>query len=136
MKIAVSAQSKEVEAFIDPRFGRCAQFLIFDLDLENEDFTALKPVVLDNAAINATGGAGIQAAQMIIDEGIEIVITGNLGPNASRVLSTGNIVSYSAEGSVIEALKSLKDKKLPKIEGHSVPGHFGTGRGMGRGRNR
>ena len=108
-----------------------AEILMDDRSVEE-----VRGLVLENTAVNATGGAGIQAGQMLIDEGIKTVITGNLGLNVSRVLATGNIETFSAEGRVIDALKMLKDKKLPKITDHSVPGHFGMGAGMGRGGGR
>ena len=132
MRIAVSSLSQQLNTEIDPRFGRCAQFLVFDVNFEQEiDLATLHPRLLPNPAINAPGGAGIQAAQMIIDEGIQVVLTGNLGPNAARVLGSGNIKTYSASGSIVDALKSLQQNELPELRGASVPGHFG--RGMGRG---
>ncbi|MFW9994337.1 MAG: NifB/NifX family molybdenum-iron cluster-binding protein [Candidatus Odinarchaeota archaeon] len=137
IRIAISALSPDLNGDIDPRFGRCAQFLLFDLNLNQDiDISALHPKLLPNAAINAPGGAGIQAAQMIIDEEIQVIITGNLGPNAARVLGSGSIKTYSASGKIVDALIAFQQKKLPELTGASVPGHFGMGMGRGGGGRR
>ena len=75
MKVAVSADKKDLDAPIDPRFGRCAFFIIVDTD--DMSFEAF-----DNESVALSGGAGIQAAQFIASKGAEVIITGNVGPNA------------------------------------------------------
>ena len=80
MKIAVSATGPDMDAEVDPRFGRCQYFII--VDPETMEFEAV-----DNESAMASGGAGISAAQMIAGKGVEAVLTGNCGPNAYQVLS-------------------------------------------------
>ena len=58
MKIAVTAQTDSLDSMVDPRFGRCRFFVV--VDSETMDFKSLS-----NESNMATGGAGIQAAQMI-----------------------------------------------------------------------
>ena len=58
MKIAISANGPTLDAEVDPRFGRCAYFIIADPD--TMEFEAV-----DNASAMAAGGAGISAAQMV-----------------------------------------------------------------------
>jgi len=84
MKIAVSATKPSLDADVDPRFGRCQYFVIVDLDtMEFES--------VENSSAQASGGAGISTGQMIVDKGVEAVLTGNCGPNAYQVLSAAGI---------------------------------------------
>ena len=69
MKIAISATGKNLDAEVDPRFGRCQYFII--IDPETMQFEAL-----ENSSAMASGGAGISAAQMIAGKGVEAVLTG------------------------------------------------------------
>ena len=70
MKIAVTSKGPDLDDPVDPRFGRAAYILV--VDSETFDFD-----VLDNKEnVNALKGAGIQAAGMISDKGVEVLITG------------------------------------------------------------
>jgi len=125
MKIAITATAGNLDAEIDPRFGRCRYFIIVDSD-------AMKPEVLDNAGAMAGGGAGISAAQTIAGKGIEAVLTGNCGPNAYQVLSTAGIkVLTGVSGRVRQAIEDYKSGKLKASSQPNVLGHFGMGRGNG-----
>lgn len=90
MKIIISSQSDKIDSLMDPRFGRCQYFCIYDTETKESNFVI-------NNAINISGGAGIQAANQVIRENAEVVITGNLGPNASQVLENSNIKVYLVE---------------------------------------
>lgn len=131
MKIAVSATSDNLEAEIDPRFGRCRYFLIVNPDtLEFES--------IDNFNAPA-GGAGITAAQMIAGKGVEAVLTGNCGPNAYQVLTPAGIkVITGVNGNVREAVARYKSGAYTAATQANVPDHFGGGGrgggGFGRGR--
>ena len=110
MKVAVSATGKDLNCQIDPRFGRC-QYFIF-VDPETMEFEAS-----ENEGLMAMGGAGVQAAQVIVQRGATVLITGNLGPNAASALSASGIKVYLVPGGtvreVIEAYRagSLKGSK-------------------------
>jgi predicted Fe-Mo cluster-binding NifX family protein len=84
MKIAVSATAPGLDAEVDPRFGRCQYFII--VDPQSMEFESV-----DNSNALASGGAGISTAQMIASKGVEVVLTGNCGPNAYRTLSAAGI---------------------------------------------
>ncbi|MDP8247862.1 MAG: NifB/NifX family molybdenum-iron cluster-binding protein [Candidatus Tritonobacter lacicola] len=121
MKVIVTSQGTDLESQVDPRFGRCANFII--VDTESLEFSAVP-----NAAGGAIGGAGIQAGQFIAEQGIEAVITGNVGPNASRVLSGAGIKIYvGASGTVRQAVEDFKAGKLNAASGPTVGGHWGMG---------
>ena len=129
MKIAVSATSDGLDAEVDPRFGRCQYFVI--VDPQNMEFEAL-----DNSSAIAAGGAGISAAQMIADNGVEVVLTGNCGPNAYQTLSAAGIqVITGVSGRIKDAVEAYNAGKLQPNTKPSVGSHYGMGmgRGMGRG---
>lgn len=124
MKIAVSAEGNTLESPMDLRFGRAAYFII--MDEETGNFEAA-----DNHAASFSGGAGIATAQMIVDKGVEAVITGNVGPNAMNVLRAGEVAVYKGSHvSVQENVEHFKKGALEKIVS-TVPAHFGMG-GQGR----
>ena len=97
MKIAISASGNTIESPFNPRFGRCDYFLFYDTDAEAWE-------AFPNPAAGARGGAGPHAAQFIINQGVEVVISGRYGPNAFTALDTAGVKSYLATaGTVLEA---------------------------------
>jgi predicted Fe-Mo cluster-binding NifX family protein len=131
MKIAVSSTGKTLESAIDPRFGRCAYFMI--IDTEDMSFE-----VFDNQNVALGGGAGIQSAQFIASKGAVAVITGNCGPNAIRTLSAAGVnVVIGQSGTVREAAERFKRGELDASSEANVEAHYGSsmgaGTGMGRG---
>ena len=128
MKICVTAASKGLDATVDSRFGRCRYFIILDSDtMEHE--------ILENASVAASSGAGIQAAQTIVNKGVEVVITGNVGPNAFQVLSSAGVkVATGASGIVRDVVEKYEKGELKERSSPTVRGHFGIGGRRGRGR--
>ena len=122
MKIAVTSKSNNLESEIDPRFGRCSYFLIVDTDTMSFEH-------LSNESAMASGGAGIQAAQNVAKTGVEVVVTGNMGPNAFQTLSAAGIrVFIGANGTVKEAVEKYKKGELKEAEAPNVGSHSGMRR--------
>ena len=123
MKVAVSSMGKDLDAQIDPRFGRCAYFIIVETDDMSFE-------VFDNENNALGGGAGIQSAQFVASKGAEAVITGNCGPKAVSTLSTAGITLFvDQSGTGEEAIKRFKNNKLSSTTDANVPDHYGTGSG-------
>ncbi|MCD6527598.1 MAG: NifB/NifX family molybdenum-iron cluster-binding protein [Desulfuromonas sp.] len=120
MKIAISTTGNTLDAAIDPRFGRAARFLIYDLD--DKTFT----LVENEQNLNAAQGAGIQAAKIIADNEAKAIISGQCGPKAFKILSAAGITIYPCDaGSVAEAIElytagALQPAKDATVEGHWV----------------
>lgn len=128
MKICVTAQGPTLEAPIDPRFGRCANFIFIDSD-------TMKFEAIPNPGAMATGGAGIQASQFIVDRGANVVLTGHVGPNAYHALNSGGVKVYvGISGSVSDAVNQFKAGSLQSASSPTAPAHMGRGGGRGRGR--
>jgi len=142
MKIAFSSTGKDLDSEIDPRFGRCAYFLVVDLD--DMSFEGI-----ENESMSLGGGAGIQSGQFIANTGASVLITGNVGPNASRTLNAAGIdVIVGVHGPIRDAIERYKRGELSRTDQANVPDHFGMGggqnaypgggmgRGMGQGMGR
>ena len=127
MKICVTAVADRLDAQVDPRFGRSQYFVIVDpATMEFE--TMLNP------ALNAPGGAGIQAAQAMVNKGVNVVISGNMGPNAFQVLSTAGVkIATGAYGTVKDAIELYQAGKLTEAGTATVAAHTGMGTGVGAG---
>lgn len=131
MKIAITSSGDNLNSQMDPRFGRCQYFVVVDPD--TMDFKAIP-----NESAVASGGAGIQAAQTIVNVGINTLITGNMGPNAFEVLSAAGIETMTgASGTVRYALELYKSGSLLSAAGATVGAHSGmrgmdSGQGAGR----
>jgi len=128
MKVAVSSNGNNLDAQLDPRFGRCAFFLVVNLD--DISFEAFP-----NASAVQSGGAGIQAAQFLASQGVAAVITGNCGPNAVQTLSAAGIELFAGQtGTVKEVVERLKKGHLSPTSAATVGNHFGMSDGAGFGR--
>ena len=136
MKVAVSANGRDLDAPIDPRFGRCAYFIIVDTD--DMSFEAF-----DNESIASGGGAGIESARLVASKGAKAVVSGNVGLNAVRALSAAGIEIYLANtGTAREVIEKHKRGYLALMQLANVPEHRGSvgrtvnGRGAGMGRRK
>jgi predicted Fe-Mo cluster-binding NifX family protein len=122
MKIGVSSTGENLDANVDQRFGRCKYFLI--VDTESMEFE-----VLSNENAMASGGAGIQAAQTIAKTGAEVVVTGNVGPNAFQTLSAAGMKIFTgASGTIKESIEKYKKGELKETEAPNVGSHSGMRR--------
>ena len=127
MKICVTATAGDLNAQVDPRFGR-SQYFVF-VDSDTMAFEAML-----NEAIATPGGAGIQAAQTVLNRGGNVVISGNIGPNAFQVLSTAGVkIATGAYGTVKEAVEMYKTGRLSEAGISTVATHAGMGAGVGAG---
>jgi len=119
MKVIVTSQGNELSSEIDLRFGRARWLIVFDS--ETEDFQAH-----DNELnLNAAQGAGIQTGRNIANLGADVVITGNIGPNAIKTLIAAKIKVLLAEKQTVQqAIDSYKAGGLKEVDQANVEGHW------------
>jgi len=131
LKIVVTANGTDLDAMASPAFGRCPTYIF--VDTETMAFEAM-----ENPAMGAPGGAGIQAAQFVVERGAKAVVTGNAGPNAFNVLQPAEVPVYLFRGGTVrQAVEAYKAGQLSATGGASAPAHAGMGgMGMGRGMGR
>ena len=134
MKLCVSSTGKEKGSHVDTAFGRAPFFLIVDMK-------SMDVKVLENPAAAAGHGAGIAAAQVVSDAGVDAVLSGYVGPNAFNALQTSGIRIFegATENDTVQevidrfARGEYKEKTTPTVG----PGcGRGKGGGMGKGRGR
>jgi len=120
MNIVVSAQGNDINSLVDPRFGRCRYLVLFDS--ETGEWQSY-----DNKAnTDASGGAGVQAGNLVVSLGAQALVTGSVGPNAHRVLQAANVLLYQAANGITvqEAVAALEAGQLTKIDEPTVYGHW------------
>lgn len=123
MKIAIASNGKNLDSEVDPRFGRCASFLL--VDSQSGEFE-----VLTNEADRLARGAGVSAAQLVANKGVGAVMAGNFGPKAVAVLSQAGVDLIPVSGKTArEALDEFKAGKLKPATGPVPAGRDG---GFGR----
>jgi predicted Fe-Mo cluster-binding NifX family protein len=139
MKIAISSTGKDMNSQIDPRFGRCAYFMI----LQTDDMSF---EVIENEFKSLGGGAGIQAAGFVHSKEVKAVLTGNCGPNAMNVFDECKVQVFPVQSGLIkDCVEQFKKGGLsPSVnptvaekagmtnsadQGNTMP--QGQGRGMG-----
>jgi len=119
MNIAITSKGRDLESEVDTRFGRATVFIIYDT--KTDEFAAI-----DNVQnLTAVQGAGIQAAQNIINTGCKVVLTGHCGPKAFRLLDEGEVKIYTnAHGNIKEVIDKFKKGKLAMAKSADVKGHW------------
>ena len=119
MRIAVTTQGKDLDAQVDSRFGRAPNFLV--LDTETQHFE----VVQNSQSLDLPQGAGIQSAQNVLSYKPEVVLTGNCGPKAFRVLQAAGIkVVVGVNGRIADAIKDYLNGKYLETTEANVEGHW------------
>jgi predicted Fe-Mo cluster-binding NifX family protein len=125
-RVVVSSEGYDLDAPASHMFGRCPTYVFVDLD--TMEFEAV-----DNPAANAAGGAGIQAAQYVVEQGVQAVLTGNVGPNAFEVFQSAAVpVFMIPAGTVRQAVEEYQTGTLQESGGANVGAHAGMRGGQRR----
>jgi len=119
MKICISACGRDLDSEVDPQFGRCNYFVVIDSEIGS--VTSIK-----NPGSEAPSGAGIRAAEAIAGAGIDILLTGSVGPNSFSILSEAGVKThYGIRGKVAFALHEYQTGKLAALERPNASVHGG-----------
>ena len=110
MQIAIPVDEKSLDSNVCVSFGRTPYFLIYDVDTKESVF-------LDNSAAASTGGAGIKAAQTIVDNKANVLLTPRCGENAAEVLKSADIEIFkTTSASVKDNIDAFIDGKLSLLD--------------------
>ena len=120
MKIAITSYGEDLKSKMDKSFGRAKWFVLMDSDTGS--FAAHS----NKQNVNAAQGAGIQAAQNVVNLGAEALLSGNVGPNAFRVLSAAGVRMFIVQGdkTIEEAVNEWKEGNLQEITEATIEGHW------------
>ena len=105
MKIAIPVD----DGNICVSFGRTPYFMLYDTENNKSRF-------INNSAANSQGGAGIKAAQIIVDNNADVLITPRCGQNAAEVLIAANVKIYKALNNSIMDYKTHIMRTISYIE--------------------
>ena len=103
-KIAITSEGPNMTDRVDPRFGRAGGFVVVDVDTMEANY-------VDNGSSQSLShGAGIQAAENIINAGASVLLTGSVGPKAFSALKAGGVkIGHNLGGkTVAEAVEAFK----------------------------
>ena len=119
MKLAITSTGKELDSNLDPRFGRAAYFIM--VDPKTMAFEAVE----NSQYRNLPQEAGIQAGIIIVDNHVDVLVTGHCGPKAFKVLQKAGVkVMTSAGGRVIDAVAQFTTGKLEILAEADVEPHW------------
>ena len=102
------------------RFGRTAFFAVYDDTAEQWDF------LTNQQNLQASQGAGIQAAQTVIDAEVDVLLASNVGPKAMAALNVNGIHVFGTEAgtSLEQAVSNYKSGSLKQMQESNVEGHW------------
>ena len=110
MKIALPVEIESMDTEICPSFGRTPFFLIYETESCSSQF-------INNSAADSPGGAGIKAAQLIIDQGVDVLLAPRCGKNAAEVFIPAGIKIYKTVSALAaDNLKAFSAGQLNALE--------------------
>ncbi len=110
MRLAIPVDEKEMETGVCISFGRAPYFLLYDTETEER-------LYIENTAANSQGGAGIKAAQMLVDSKADALLTPRCGESAAAVINGAKIKIYRTAGtSVSDNIRDFVSGNLPLLE--------------------
>ena len=120
-KIAITSEGPTLDDVLDPRFGRAAGFIIVDPQ-------TLQFQYVDNGASQTRAqGAGIQAAEVIVRNGANVVLTGYVGPKAFTALQAAGIkVGQNLDNMTVR--QAVERFQAGQVEWAAAPNSRGHGR--------
>jgi len=102
MKIAAACEGASPEDPISRVMARCTSFQI--LDTESGSIQS-RP----NKLRDGEHGTGVKVAQWLLDEGVGIVVSGKVGPQAKKVFDEAGVKTIARDsGSAAEVLDSIR----------------------------
>ncbi|MFH0921838.1 MAG: NifB/NifX family molybdenum-iron cluster-binding protein [Fibrobacterota bacterium] len=119
MKIAITAQDNTSESAIDKRFGRAQTIAVYDTDSRQYAFYP------NTQNLQATQGAGIQAAGNVVNLGCTTLLTGHCGPKAFVVLQKSGVQVYTVNSqNVAGAVQDFLAGRFTALTSPDVEGHW------------
>jgi predicted Fe-Mo cluster-binding NifX family protein len=108
MKIAISATGRDIEENVVTTFCGCDFFLIVDTKANTL-----------SAVVNQTKGrpseVGGTAGQIVSNQGIDAVITSDIGHQAMEIFEQYGIEVYQGEGKINDVIQQFEKERLPEI---------------------
>jgi predicted Fe-Mo cluster-binding NifX family protein len=103
MKIAIAANENHLKSIVDPHFGRCDWYCLFDTETQKSEF-------IENPVRHNHEKAGCDAADILIEKGISMAIAGRFGSKVVETFRTKNVqmIIPEEQKTIKEILNHLK----------------------------
>lgn len=122
MRILVPTNDQNENSGVCASFGRAPYYMIYDDEKDVKEF-------ISNDAANSQGGAGIRAAQFIVDQNVDVVLASRCGENAANVLLSANLKMYKTiSESIMESITAFKNDQLESLSDIHAGYHSHRGR--------
>lgn len=112
MRMAITTGGRDFSKFVYDRFGRSPYFLFCDSEdpLGTGDYKG-------NPSLIGIDGSSIVVADFVAKEKMDVLITGQLGRNALKVIQAMKILAYTAPETItlIKAIMAWKEGGLTQI---------------------
>jgi predicted Fe-Mo cluster-binding NifX family protein len=104
MKIAITSTGNSPDSTLDTRFGRCAYFVIYDIENGSTEF-------IPNQNKDNVEGAGPASVQLVASRGVKKVISGEFGAKVKAIFDQLQIqlVVFNDSGKTISEIIKLLD---------------------------
>lgn len=112
MIIAIPVDEKNENSKVCVSYGRTPYYMFYNTETKVTEF-------IDNEAAQVSGGAGIKASQMLVDKGVNVVLTIRCGQNAADVLNAAKVDIFKTKSEIakdnIEAFEKGELEPLTDI---------------------
>ncbi len=95
MKVAIAAESNELSANVDSRFGRCSYFAIYDTETDEVKY-------IENEAKKVKDAAGPAAVRFLASNNVKVIYAGEFGEKIVSLLEDLSIKSIKLSNQTVE----------------------------------
>jgi predicted Fe-Mo cluster-binding NifX family protein len=103
MIIAIAASENHLKANVDPHFGRCDWYCLYDTETKKSSF-------IENPVRDNQEQAGCEAAMFLIGKGTKMVVAGRYGSKVVEVFKTNNVqmIIPQTQQTISKIINSIK----------------------------
>ena len=103
MIIAIASSENHLKAIVDPHFGRCDWYCLYDTDTRKSSF-------IENPVRYNHEQAGTDAAKFLIELGTKMVIAGRFGSKVVDVFKANNVqmIIPQTQQTISKIINSIK----------------------------
>ena len=111
LRIAIATKGRDgIKDFVSDVFGRAKAFTLID----TEEGKIKNVKILENPAVSYKHGAGPIVVKMLVDSGVNTVLSAELGPGAASLLEQHNVTHIIVKPGT--TVKESIRKALDKVE--------------------
>ncbi len=119
MIVAIPSDNDSLDSAVCVSFGRAPFYCLYNTETQQSTF-------LVNSAADSPLGAGIKAAQLLVDNKVNILVTVRCGENAAKVLQPANVEIFKALNlSVADNIEAHTQNKLEPLKEIHAGYHHG-----------